>query len=179
MMSLARRPAMDVALYRVGDFERLERLIACTRQAKQRDRYRMVLLALKGWEAHVIAEALSSNRRTVQNWVYRYRDRGIDGLTPGKSKGHPPRLDPSRNAEFVAPMQAGPREGDGVCTLRAKEARAILEREFGVVYTVKSVYDLMHRLGLSCLKPRPRHEHSDPEAMRKFKEETAPFVSRP
>lgn len=115
----------------------------------------------------------------MQNWVYRYRDRGLDGLAAKTSGGHPPRLDPARHAEFIARITAGPREGDGVCTLRAKEARSILEREFGVVYTAKGVYDLMHRLGLSCLKPRPRHERSDPEAMTKFKKHSAPPLSRP
>ncbi len=160
-----------------GDRERLEALIDSERNAKQRDRYRIALLALKGWEAVEIAEALSSNRRTAQAWAYRYRDGGIDALTPIKSKGHRPLLPPERNAEFIARMTAGPREGDGVCTLRAKDAQRILRDEFGVAYKLQSVYDLMHRLGLSCLKPRPRHEKSDPAAMTRFREETAPLLS--
>ncbi len=162
-----------------GDRGRLEALIESERSDKQRDRYRMALLALKGWNAPRIAEALSSNRRTVQTWVYRYRDRGLDGLMPIPSKGRAPRLPPERSAEFLARLAAGPREGDGVCTLRARDARWILEREFGVAYTVKGVYDLMHRLGLSCLKPRPRHEKSDPVAMKKFREESARLLSAP
>jgi hypothetical protein len=67
MMASARRPAMNVRLDRVGDVERLERPIVSTRQAKQRDRYRMALLALKGWEAREIAEALSANPNAFQN----------------------------------------------------------------------------------------------------------------
>ena len=160
-----------------GDVQRLEKRVAAERHAKQRDRYRMALLALKGWEAVEIARALSSNRRTVQAWVYRYRDRGIDALRARKSPGHAPLLPSERHAEFIARMTAGPREGDGVCTLRARDALRILREEFGAAYKLQSVYDLMHRLGLSCLKPRPRHEKSDPEAMRKFKEESAPFLS--
>jgi hypothetical protein len=100
MKSLARRPAIDVPLHGVEDFERLERLIACARRAKRRDRYRMVLLVVKGWEAHVIAAARASNRRSEQQWFS--RDRGIECLAPIKFKGHAPRLDPSRRAEFIA-----------------------------------------------------------------------------
>lgn len=162
-----------------GDIHRLQALIDAERSAKQRDRYRIALLALKGWEAVEIAEALSSGRRVVQVWAYRYRDRGIDGLVAVKAKGHAPRLAPERNAEFVARMTAGPRESDGVCTLRARDAQRILLDEFGVRYELKGVYDLMHRLGLSCLKPRPRHEKSDPAAMKTFKDETAPLLSAP
>lgn len=168
---------MEVRERETGDAERLEALIAAERGAKQRDRFRMALLALRGWEATEIAGALSSNRRTVQAWVYRYRDGGIGALRPIKPPGHRPRLPGERSAEFIARITAGPLPSDGVCTLRAREAQRILLDEFGVKYELKSVYDLMHRLGLSCLKPRPRHENSDPEAMRKFRDRSAPLLS--
>ena len=108
---------------------------------------------------------------------YRYRDGGIAALTPGKAPGNKSRLPAEQFDAFRQRLIDGPRDGDGVCTLRAKDAQRILNQEFGVDYKLNSVYDLMHRLGLSCLKPRPRHEDSDPEAMRKFKEESAPLLS--
>lgn len=168
---------MDVAEHEVGDVARLESMVAAEPAAKQRDRYRMALLAVRGWEAIDIAVALGSSRRTVQHWVYRYRDGGLDALRPIKQPGNASRLPPERQAEFAARIAAGPRESDGVCTLRARDAQRILLDEFGVDYKLKSVYDVMHRLNLSCLKPRPRHESSDPVAMEKFKRETAPFLS--
>jgi hypothetical protein len=39
------------------------------------------------------------------------------------------------------------------------------------------VYDLLHRLGLSCLAPRPRHRKNDPEQMQQWVE-NAPLLSR-
>lgn len=170
---------MDVTEHRAGDTGRLEELIDTERDAKQRDRFRMALLALRGWEANDIAEALCSNRRTVQAWAYRYRDGGIPALTPGKAPGNKPRLPAGQHEAFRRRIIDGPRAGDGVCTLRGKEAQRILREEFGVAYHLGSVYDLMHRLGLSCLKPRPRHEESDPVAMRKFTRESAPLLSAP
>ncbi|MFN0134366.1 MAG: winged helix-turn-helix domain-containing protein, partial [Phycisphaerales bacterium] len=71
---------------------------------------------------------------------------------------------------------AGPTDADGVCTLRGKDVRRILEHEFGVKYTLDGVYPLLHRLGCSCLAPRPRHEKQDLAAQRKFKDESAPFL---
>lgn len=74
-------------------------------------------------------------------------------------------------------MLGGPVQADGVCTLRGVDAKAILEKEFGVRYSLDGVYDLLHRLKLSCLVPRPRHRKNDPEAMRRWLEE-APLLSR-
>lgn len=170
---------MDITERETGDVQRLEELIDGEQNAKQRDRYRMALLAVRGWEANHVAEALSSNRRTVQEWAYRYRDGGITALTPGKAPGNKSLLPPDQFDAFRQRVIDGPRESDGVCTLRAKDACRILREEFGVVYKLGSVYDLMHRLGLSCLKPRPRHEESDPAAMKKFTEESAPLLSAP
>ena len=164
--------------YEAGDIERLTELINSEAKAKRRDCYRMAWLALKGWEAQQIAEALTSNRRTVQAWVYRYRDEGIAGLRPRPLPGRAPKLPREREAEFKARLDAGPRAEDGVCTLRGKDAVRILDREFGVSYTLDGAYDLLHRLGYSCLKPRPRHEKNDPVAMTQFKR-AAPLLSVP
>jgi transposase len=62
-----------------------------------------------------------------------------------------------------------------VCTLRGRDVVSILEREFGVTYSLDGAYDLLERLGYSCLTPRPRHERADPAAVADFKER-APFL---
>lgn len=167
---------MDVKEREPGDIQKLKKLIVAERDAEQRDRYRIALFALEGWDAPRIAEVLSSNRRSVQDWVYRYRDQGIPGLIPRKHPGSKQRLGLEAQEAFKQRIIDGPRKSDGVCTLRAKDAQRILNQEFGIDYKLSSVYELMHRLGLSCLKPRPRHEDSDPQAMRKFAEESAPFL---
>jgi transposase len=175
----ARRPAMDVKERERGDVGRLTLLIRAASHARQRDRYRIALWAIEGREKLDIARDLGVARSTVETWAYRYRDGGIAALAAKKPPGVPPTLPPERNAEFVARLTAGPRESDGVCTLRAKDARRILREEFGVSYSLPGVYPLLHRLGLSCLKPRPRHEKHDAEAQAKFKSETAPLLSAP
>ncbi|UCE48281.1 MAG: winged helix-turn-helix domain-containing protein, partial [Phycisphaerales bacterium] len=52
------------------------------------------------------------------------------------------------------------------------------EKEFGVLYTLDGVYKLLHRLGYSCLKPRPRHEKADPAVQQAFKK-TSQTGSKP
>lgn len=160
-----------------GEVRRLKGLIRKTTQAKQRDRYRMALLAIQGKEKLEIAEILNVAKSTVEYWAYRYRDGGIDALTPRKAPGAKPKLPPECHEQFKARMTNGPLSHDGVCTLRGKDAVRILNEEFGVDYSLPGVYDLLHRLNLSCLKPRPRHEKNDPEKMEQFKA-SAPLLSR-
>jgi transposase len=160
-----------------SDIDRLRELAAGETHALRRDRYRAVLLAMEGEEAVAIAKALGRSRRSVQDWAYVYRDGGIDAIQPKPRKGRPTKLPREREAEFLTRIKAGPLPRDGVCTLRGKDVVRILEQEFGVSYTLDGAYDLLHRLGYACLKPRPRHEKNDPAVMEAFKEH-APFLSR-
>jgi hypothetical protein len=47
-----------------------------------------------------------------------------------------------------------------------------------VAYTLQGVYDLLERLHLSCLVPRPRHRKNEPQVMRQWVER-APLLSAP
>jgi transposase len=169
---------LRVTIHQAGDRERLDRLIGGQKQATQRDRLRAARLALDGEQALEIAQMLGRSRRFVQQWAYAYRDGGIDAIKPGKSSGRPPRLPRDQEQAFKTRMLGGPTQADGgVCALRGVEAMKILEKEFGVRYTLDGVYDLLHRLRLSCLVPRPRHRKNDPQAMRQWLE-GAPLLSK-
>ena len=162
-----------------GDVEELRRRAADERDALRRDRYRAVLLALDGEEAADIARALGRARRSVQDWAYAYRDGGVDAIQPRPRPGRAPKLPREREAELKARLDAGPGPEDGgVCTLRGRDVVRILANEFGVTYSLGGAYDLLARLGYSCLTPRPLHERADPAAVADFKER-APFLSAP
>lgn len=168
---------MEVTLHRPGDLEELQRRLARERSAKQRDRYRAVLLALKGFTTAVIQDKLGRSRPFVQQWVYRYRDGGLEAVGERPRPGQPTKLPRQQEAAFKARLDAGPRPADRVCTLRGRDIQRILEQEFGAQYTLQGAYDLLHRLGYSCLKPRPRHRKNDPQVMARWKQQ-APLLSR-
>ena len=168
---------MNVIERMPGDRERLAGLVSSERHALKRDRYRAVLLALDGGEAAVIAATLGRARRSVQDWVYAYRDGGIDGIQPPRRPGRRPKLPREREGELRARLDAGPTERDGVCTLRGEDVRRIIDREFGVKLSLNGAYRVLHRMGYACLAPRPRHEHHDAGAQEKFRA-SAPLLPR-
>lgn len=169
---------MDVQERTSGDRAGLGRRIAAEKNAKQRDRYRAAALAIDGREAGAIAGTLSRSRRFVQRWAYAYRDGGIDAIAVKRQKGPRVRLTPDQQERLARRLEAGPLPGDGVCTLRGRDVVQILGKEFERPYSLSGVYDLLHRMGFSSLRPRPRHRKNDPAAMEAFKA-SAPLLSTP
>lgn len=169
---------MTVTPHDAGDRQLLDDLVRREADAKQRDRYRAVLLAMDELEGDEIALRLGRSPRFVDEWVGRYRRGGVEALRPKKQPGRRPKLTPQQEGQLKARLDAGPRDSDGVCALRGRDVCRIIEREFGVVHTLGGIYDVLRRLGYSSLVPRPRHRKNDPEAMRKF-EADAPLLPAP
>ena len=92
---------MKVKPRRVEDVAELRRLVDAEKFVVQRDRMRAVLLALEGEEALAIAAKLGRGRTFVQDWVYAYRDGGLDALRSKPRPGRPPRLTPDRLRELA------------------------------------------------------------------------------
>ncbi len=169
---------MNISSRAPGDIEELTRRIRSARKAEQRDRYRAVLLAINGELAEQIADKLGRSRRFVQRWAYVYRDRGVAGITSLPRGGSRPKLSPEEEQRFIERFKSGPTEADEQrCTLRGKDAQRILEQEFNVAYTLGGAYDLLHRLGFSCLKPRPKHRKNDVQVMEQWLEDAPLFSS--
>ena len=160
---------MLVSLRDPSDLLWLDEQIAREGKAKQRDRYRAVRLALQSQETLAIAAAVARSRKFVQEWVYRYRDRGREALVAIKQPGRKPKLPVDQQERLKQRLDAGPQPQDNVCTLRGRDIRQIMELEFGVVYSSSGTYDLLHRLDYSSLKPRPKHRKTDVAQQERFK----------
>lgn len=168
---------MYIVLRDAGDLAELDRRIDAERLAVQRDRLRAVRLALDGLPTLEIADKLDRSRDFVQTWAYAYRDGGIDAIKPKPQPGRPPKLPIEQQRAFIDRFKQGPGPQDGVCTLRGVDAQRLLRENHGVSYSLRGVYDLLHRHNLSCLKPRPRHRKNDPQAMRQWLTD-APLLSK-
>jgi transposase len=158
--------------------EQLQRLRRLKSPRAIAARLQIVLRARQGRTAPQIAVATGLSRRPVQEWVRRYNAQGIAGLWDRPRPGQPTKLRRDQEEVFRQRMLAGPTGADGgLCTLRGKDAQRILAQEFGASYSLGGAIDLLHRLGFSCLRPRPRHRPNDPPARQKWLER-APLWSR-
>jgi transposase len=149
----------------LAELQRLERLEKNSSKAR---RIRIVILAIQGYTAPAIAMSVGLSRRICQRWVYRYNKLGFKGLEDLRKNHLAGSLTPEQQTEFKKRLEAGPKPEDKVCTLRGSDFQRILKEEFGVVRTLSHVYNLLHQLGYSCLKPRPKHYKSDVKKQEEF-----------
>ena len=159
---------MEVSM-NVTSHHTIDQLKRARRRARghERDRIQMVVLAMQGETAPAIAKALGVGRRTVQEWVYRFNEQGLDGLSDQRGGNHRHlTVDQEKALRDYINREADDPEG-GV--RRAEDVRQWIDQQFGVLYALSGVYDLLHRLGYSSLMPRPRHAQTDPKTQAAFK----------
>ena len=154
--------------------EELRMLYRTEKNAKLAQRIHGVYLASKGLTCPEIMAIMATARRTIQQWVHKYNKQGIVGLKDKPRPGTPTKLPRKEELKFQKRIETGPTKADGVSALNGPAIRRILEREFGVLYSRQGLYDLLHRLGYSCLCPRPQHENADPQLQAEFKK-TSPI----
>ena len=149
--------------------EELRSLYRFEKDAKLAQRIHGVYLASKGLTCPEIMAITAAARRTIQQWVQKYNKQGIVGLKDKPRPGTPTILPRTKEVKFQRRIEAGPTKADGVSALNGPVIRRILELEFGVLYSRQGLYDLLHRLGYSCLCPRPQHENANPQLQSAFK----------
>jgi transposase len=161
-MEVAMRVSLRVP---IEELERRERQETDAQLAK---RLRIVILAIRGYTAPAVAMSLGLSRRIVQRWVYRYNEEGISGLHDrrGNQQGSP--LTPEQEEYVRQRLDAGPTPEDKVCSLRGADMQRLLQQEFGVRRCLSAIYGLLHHLGYSYLRPRPKHCKANPEAQAAF-----------
>ncbi len=132
----------------------------------------------EGMSIRQICRALNRSYSTVRDWLVRAAQLGTYGRYDIKNKGAPNKLDPEQTKQLRADLLAGPRScgfESGVWT--APLLAAHIRKKFGVQYATVSIYDILHRMGFSCRKPRPKHPKSASESEKKeFKKKAEEII---
>lgn len=166
-----------------ADAEHLRQLVAGEADAKQRDRYRAVLLAGQGLgdrpelTREQIAARVGRSRQFVDEWVGRYRRGGAELLRPRKRPGAAAKLTPAEQAELKAMLDAGPPGAEGPAAHNGPTLREKVGERFGKLYSLPGLYALPHRLRYNDLMPRTTHPGSGPAAQDEFKKRRCPSGS--
>jgi transposase len=132
-----------------------------TRDKREADRIKAVILLASGWSAEDVAAALLVDPNTVRNHFKRYREGGVTGLLEAHYRGSDCQLGEAQLDRLDAHVQAN-------LSLSAKDVAAWVEAEWKVAYTPSGMTALLHRLGFVYKKPKLIPGKADPEAQKAF-----------
>mgnify|MGYP006263884315 CR=1 FL=1 len=119
------------------------------------------------------------DRQTLRDWVVRFYNEGLDGLTDRPRPGGPSQLSDAQLIALRDIVEVGPDPNtDGVVRWRRVDLARVIEDRFGVIYSERGISALLARLSFSRITGRPQHPAQDPKVIEDFKK-TSPAPSKP
>src|SRR3546814_9544581 len=104
---------------------------------------------------------------------------GHEGLTNRLGVGRRAQLTDAQMRELAGIVETGPDPAvDGVVRWRRVDLKRVIEERFGVVYSERTISELLARLSFSCISGRPQHPRQDQQVLEAFKR-TSPARSQP
>lgn len=145
-------------------------------QAREQKRRIAIDAVREGATVESVARMLKVSLRTLFRWLARYRNGGHHALKEGHRSGRPPKV----NAEvmrwlYEAITRHDPRQYDFAFNLWTLGlVRILLKRKFGIALSKSGVSRLLGHLGLSPQRPIYKSYKQNPQAMKKYLDETFP-----
>jgi len=142
-------------------------------------RRRAIELFQQGKSQKYIYEALGVSQSTVSRWISEFKTKGEASLERPKIGGSNRKLTPRQVKQLTTMLDEGAEhhgfEGNLWTRARVKD---LIERQFGVVYQVRSMSDLLRDLGYTLQKPDRRSYRQDPQKVKQWREETLPALKK-
>lgn len=163
---------MTVAITRrevsAGD---LRTAAAGTQDAKAARRMLATALVREGWSRQEAARACAMDRQTLRDWVIRYNEAGLDGLSDRPRRNGPQALlSTEQEAKVAKWVEVGPDfDKDGVVRWRCVDLQRRISQEFAIGFHRRTIGKLLRKLCFRRLSVRPQHPQSKPEEQADFK----------
>ena len=131
-----------------------------------------VALVLEGEPRGTAARSCGMDRQTLRDWIIRYNEHGVAGLSDRPHGGGPSaKLSDAEKAMLAKWVREGPAAAeDGVVRWRLCDLKQLILARFFVLLDERSISRILKQLGFSHISVRPRHPQADaaaPEAHKK------------
>ena len=138
-------------------------------------RMQAIQTLLRGFDHATVAGVFSVTRETLNRWVKRFNERGIDGLIDAPRSGRPADIKPEHKARYREliehPEQAGQRHWTG------KKFCGYLREELNHTVGYRTVLRWLHEEGFRLKVPQPWPDRQDEVARAAFVERVKTWLS--
>lgn len=141
---------------------------------------RLLALAhvLDGRTRSEAARSCGMDRQTLRDWVIRYNELGVAGLSDRPhGGGSAPKLMPEEKAEIARWVRQGPEPDEGLVRWRLIDLKRRIRDRFFVLVDERSVSRLLKTMRFSHVSVRPRNPQADAAAQEAHKK-TSPISLR-
>jgi transposase len=138
----------------------LEQLHANTRDRKQGDRIKAVLLRSEGWTVQMISQALRIHETTVSRHINDYQIGKFNIASGGSDSA----LDEKQTQQLISHLQDHTYQS-------TKEIIVHVRTTFGITYSVPGMNKWLHRNGFSYKKPKGYPHKASAEQQGQFRQE--------
>ncbi len=158
----------------------IQQEIGRSEESRYDHRLHGLLLVTAGQSCREVAELFGENGTTVQRWVSRFEQGGLDALREGERAGRPRTLDAKDWRRLQGDLRKTPRDFDLAATLwDGPVLSEHLRRRYGVDLGVRQCQRLFRQLGFRLRKPRPQVAQSDPLKVAAVKKTPSPGSPSP
>jgi transposase len=146
----------------------LVRLSKSEKDARMRIRILAVSCFLECHNRAQVARQLKVSRRSVNEWVKKYLDSGIDGLKANMRSTNASKLSEQQKRTLYQYIDDLSRSELGG-RLTGVDIQSYIEQQFGIHYHLNHVYKILKSIGLSWITSRSKHPKQSLEAQAEFK----------
>ena len=148
-----------------------------TPQALEQRRLQAVRLLESGHSYRSVADQVHSSLSSVVRWHQSYRERGRKGLRARASPGRPALLSIDQRKTLLEILVRGPLARGYLTDLwTLRRIGDVIDKEFGIRYSLANCWKVMTALGWSCQKPAKRARERDEGAIRTWKRSVWPQI---
>jgi len=141
----------------------IQQEIARCEESRYDHRLHGLLLIAGGQSCRQVAHLFGEDGTTVQRWVRRFEQGGLDALRDGERSGRPRALDGARWRKLRGELQKSPRQFHLAATLWDGPVLCEhLRRRYGVDLGVRQCQRLIRQMGFGLRKPARRVAQTNP-----------------
>jgi transposase len=153
----------------------IQQEIARSNESRYDHRLHGLLLLTSGQSCQQIADLFGEDRRTVQRWVKRFEQTGLEGMRDGERSGRPACLDAKQWTALGRDLRRSASDfGHPGHLWDGKLLCAHLKERYKIELGVRQCQRIFTQMGFRLRKPRPQVAQSDPARVTAFKK-TAPL----
>ena len=125
----------------------------------------LLIMTMLNLDKEIIDRILGFCDRTKEEWLERYNKKGVDGVKDLPRSGRPSKLTESQKKEVKFFVESSSAKESLEKVVSAKQIEEKIKSDFNLEYAQSGLYNLLKKLKLSKILPRPIHEKNDPEKM--------------